>query len=235
MTSVLNDTLKSFDYYKSKLPLYLQNSYGFVEHFKIWHELMMSQVEVSDTIHELLNVFDSNYLAKIAALPDADIPEQIIEPTDIYGRSSDILDKLGSLFGITRKFSVSYYDENMQHVVANLNLNNFEFLTLLKIQIVRSHFDGSYDNLRQFYAEAGLQTFVVSDVEHPANSCFLYLALTVDSENEYSDNIKHMFRSGLLLIPSMGIQYIPAYVDLTHILLWDVNEPNVFWDEGRWA
>lgn len=38
--SILPETLHSFEYYKNKLPLWLQQTYGFLEHFKIWHNLL---------------------------------------------------------------------------------------------------------------------------------------------------------------------------------------------------
>ena len=33
--------LKSWNYYKEKIPLYIQNSYGIVEHFKILFDLLV--------------------------------------------------------------------------------------------------------------------------------------------------------------------------------------------------
>lgn len=38
--SILPEILHSFEYYKNKLPLWLQQTYGFVEHFRIWHNLL---------------------------------------------------------------------------------------------------------------------------------------------------------------------------------------------------
>ena len=38
---VLIDKLSTFKYYEEKLPLYLQNSYGFKEHFRIWFDLLI--------------------------------------------------------------------------------------------------------------------------------------------------------------------------------------------------
>lgn len=39
-TSLLPEELHSFEYYKNKLPLWLQQTYGFLEHFRIWHNLL---------------------------------------------------------------------------------------------------------------------------------------------------------------------------------------------------
>ena len=62
--TVLTEKLKSFDYYKNKLPMYLRSSDGFVSHFEIWYDLLAGQnkngvVNVCDTILNLLNIFDA--------------------------------------------------------------------------------------------------------------------------------------------------------------------------------
>ena len=59
--SVLVEKLKSFEYYKNKLPMYLQSSDGFISHFEIWYDLLIGQnnngvVNVCDTILNLLNI-----------------------------------------------------------------------------------------------------------------------------------------------------------------------------------
>ena len=61
--SFVPDKIKSYEWYYNKLPLYLKNSYGFSEHFKIWYELLISGdkngiVNVGDTLLYLFNIFD---------------------------------------------------------------------------------------------------------------------------------------------------------------------------------
>src|SRR5574344_3152197 len=85
--SILNDKLKSFDYYKSKIPLYLQNSDGFIEHFKIWYDFLVNEVESSDIFLNLLLLFDPDYLTYLSNNVE-----------DYSNNESDILDKLGAIF-----------------------------------------------------------------------------------------------------------------------------------------
>ena len=64
--SILPDKFKSFEYYVNKLPLYLRNSYGFIEHYRIWYDLMIGEnenglINVSDTILYLMDIFDDDY------------------------------------------------------------------------------------------------------------------------------------------------------------------------------
>ena len=40
---ILNDKLKDFKYYESKMPKYLKESYGFKEQFKVWHDTMVGE------------------------------------------------------------------------------------------------------------------------------------------------------------------------------------------------
>ena len=71
--SIISNKLQSFGYYVNKLPLYLQNSYGFIEHFRIWYETLTSGVVyTADEILNLLNIFDKNYLKYIDSLKHHD-------------------------------------------------------------------------------------------------------------------------------------------------------------------
>lgn len=80
-SSILPVELQSFSYYKNKLPLFLQNSHGFIEHFQIWYDFLTTQVECSDSLLYLLDIFDENYLEYIRDLPgsEAHNPQGIFE------------------------------------------------------------------------------------------------------------------------------------------------------------
>mgnify|MGYP003288801105 CR=1 FL=1 len=59
--SILPEQIREFEYYKNKLPLFLQNSYGFIEHFRIWYDLLTSDEHTGladncDIILYLLNI-----------------------------------------------------------------------------------------------------------------------------------------------------------------------------------
>ena len=59
------DKLKQWDYYYNKLPLYMRNSYGIQEHFKIFYELLLTLDENEDTICKLFDLLDANYLDNV--------------------------------------------------------------------------------------------------------------------------------------------------------------------------
>ena len=142
--SILPKKLRTFNYYYNKLPLFLRNSYGFVEHFKIWYDLTYNNdnkgiVNIGDLLLYLLNIFDKDYLETINNMEDSD-----------NGNASDILDKIGLLFGVSRKFSVNYL-EGAQTVHEELSLNNEEFLILIKCQIIKNYCNGSEIQIQDYY------------------------------------------------------------------------------------
>lgn len=212
--SILSDKLKSFEYYKKKLPLYLQNSYGFQEHFKIWHEILTNNiVDNADILLNLLMIFDDNYLTYLV--------ENNAASQD--GSSSDILDKLGSIFGVTRKFTVNY-EEAGSPVVEELNLNNNDFLILIKAQIIKNYCEGTRKQIAEYYSSVGLQMFVQTDESSPATAN-LYLVESIPGTSyEYSENVEKMFLGGMLRIESVGIKYQEASIDVSRLLTWEDEE-----------
>lgn len=220
---MLSDKLKSFVYYERKLPLYLQNSYGFLEHFRIFYDLLTSDsnssvVPTIDLLFELLNIFDRNcteshqesyernlhYLNFVNSLPDAN-----------DGNSSDVLDKIGNLFGLKRQLSVSI--NGTEHM---LNLNNKDFLMLIKCTIIKNYFDGSYSELNHYYQEVCLPVFTLTSA--PAR-CDMYLISVKDPLYKYSSNVEKMFLSGLLTVESMGIMYTYAITGAQAIAEFDFS------------
>lgn len=224
--SIVPDKLKDFDYYKQKLPLYLQNSYGFIEHFRIWYDMYVGTgeyagiIHVSDVLLNLLNIFDDDYLDYINNMPESN-----------SGTQSDILDKIGNLFGVKRQFSCTYFD-NYNYITDELILNNEEFLILIKGQIIKNYCEGTYEQIEQYYNSTGLKICITTSELSNAES-HTYLITTDDSD--YSDNIKKMFLAGMLRIESMGIKYIDIYSNFSGLLRWDSGVVNEVWDAGVWA
>lgn len=224
--SIVPDKLKDFDYYKQKLPLYLQNSYGFIEHFRIWYDMYVGTgeyagiIHVSDVLLSLLNIFDDDYLDYINNMPESN-----------SGTQSDILDKIGNLFGVKRQFSCTYFD-NYNYITDELILNNEEFLILIKGQIIKNYCEGTYEQIEQYYNSTGLKICITTSELSNAES-HTYLITTDDSD--YSDNIKKMFLAGMLRIESMGIKYIDIYSNFSGLLRWDSGVVNEVWDAGVWA
>lgn len=229
--SFVPDKIKSYEWYYNKLPLYLKNSYGFSEHFRIWYELLISGdkngiVNVGDTLLYLFNIFDKNFLQTIANFPDSGATE------GNYGTVSDFLDKLGYLFGVIRNFSVTYKNDNDENVTEDLSLNNEDFLLLIKAQIIKNYCEGTYEQIKGYYNSAGLDVFLITTED--GASAHVYLAAPPDS-SKYSLNVEKMFKSGLMRIESMGITYTEGVRVLVSFLTWDSTKTKEYWDTGVWS
>lgn len=232
--NLIPEELQSFDYYKNKLPLYLQNSYGFQEHFRIWFDLLVGTSQNDGLIGNsyillnLLNIFDPTYLEYISQLEDADVDEN-----NVYGTKSDILDKLGALFGVTRNFTVTYTDDTT--VTEDISLNNEDFLVLIKTQIIRNYCEGTSKQINEYYKSIKLQLYAKT---LSAGRAILYLVVSDgDKQYSYSENIKKMFLAGMLKIDSMGILYSYSTLDLENLLIWDGLTTWAISDDegGQWA
>lgn len=227
--SILPDTLKSFDYYLHKVPMFLRRSESFMEHFKIWFDLLNGgQTEYSgiiptaDCLLYLMNIFDDSYLSFVNSLEDND-----------SGAVSDILDKFAALFGVSRIFSVTYKNDDDEIVKEQLELNNKDLLTLIKAQIVKNYCNGSAAQIEEFYDAVGLKVFVVTTTSNA--TAFLQL-VDIRGSIEYSDNVKKMFKAGMLRIDSLGISYDDSTAELTGFLEWDAPPASAQgWGRGLWA
>ena len=228
--SIIPQELRSFDYYLRKLPLFLRQSDTFIEHFRIWFDLLNGGstaysgiVDSADCLLYLLNIFDDDYIDTVNSLVGNE-----------NGTVSDILDKLGALFGVHRVFSVTYKDDNdVIHEDEQLELNNQDFLTLIKAQIIKDYCDGTAEQIEQFYDSIGLKIYVITTDSNATAS--LYLA-EFTGVNSYSDNIKKMFQAGILRINNLGIAYKDLTKELTGSLIWDAPAAaKQGWGKGLWA
>jgi len=248
--NLLPDKLLSFDYYKSKLPLYLQNSYGFVEHFRIWSELLSSRsiycseetfssnnllcadgssvTYVITVLFSILNIFDLNcQISHLSAYEANEHYLQLLnglEDSD-SGSASDVLDKIGSLFGLQRKFSLVVSGSTIE-----FDLDNRDFLLLIKCTIVKNYFDGSYSQVMKYYNAVGLPVFVLTN--DLSARCDMYLIVVDDSIYSLSEDVKNMFLAGILTIESVGIQYSYSILGVDSLAIFDsINAANC-WDSG---
>lgn len=212
-------TIREFRYYERKLPLYLRNDDCFIEHFRLWYELLMGEGDdeqgitvnefkgvspTSDLLLHLLNIYDSNFLDTISQLKD-------------YNDNCDILDMLGNLFGLRRTFSLEYYETatSTEKTAATVSLNDKEFLTLIKAQIIRNYCDGTYEQVMQYYNDAGLQILPVNNSAYAA-SVDAYL----NESEDVTQNISMLFKAGYLTIEHLGIHYTYTISKINNILVW---------------
>lgn len=212
---ILPEKLQDWNYYVNKLPLYLQNSEGFLSHFRIWYDLLVGSGEqngVLGSCEEILNninVFAEDYVP-----------------------NSDMLDKLGNIFGLSRNVKATYND-NGTTKTEYLTLDDHDFLLLIKAQIIKDYFDGSYVQAKEYYENAGL--YIVTKNDDSPATLRVYLNDIPNSDYTYSDNVRKMFLSGMLSIKSMGIMYNYSIQDLNVLLIWDGTNLTYGWDGGQWA
>lgn len=221
--SLLPDVLKSFDYYKNKLPMYLQQSNGFITHFKIWFDLLVGDNNQglsynADLLLNLLNIFDATYLEDCS---------KVITDVQVNGNKFDLLDKLGSLFRVYRNTQISYYYNNIKYNEI-VSLNNSEYLTLIRCQIIKNYCEGTFEQINKYYESTGLEMYVQTSIETATANMYL-----VHETTKELDNISKLFLAGLLRINSMGITYRESLLDISRLLRWDTATNG--WDEGEWT
>lgn len=214
---MLIDKLKKWEYYKTKLPLYMQNSYGILEHFRMIFDFLLEFDLEEDNVIYAFNIFDEGYLNFINSLDDSTTKDK-----------SDILDKIGALYGVTRTFDVTY-EENNQQVTSALHLTNSEFLKLIKARIIQNNYTGTYEESRNFYDNIGLPIYLFQ------SNCSAEVNVYLDSSVPSTGNEQKMFLANLFTIKSMGITYNTQIIDVIHLLIWDSASEDRYWDVGRWA
>lgn len=234
MEHLLPKELRTFRYYERKLPLYLRNDECFIEHFKLWYEICMGNgvdvhidefcgVEPSaDLILYLLDIYNKDFLETIQSLKN-------------YAGKTDLIDDLGMLFGLNRQFSFGYREQitDPDLTYVQVDLTDAEYLLLIKAQIIRNYCDGTYEQARQYYSDAGLDILPLNNDSYNA-AVVAYL----NESDDLTETTKKMFKGGLLTIEHVGITYQYVVTDLLNILMWNdaasTTGKNV-WDQGRWA
>lgn len=207
--SILIDKLKDFNYYVKKCPMYLQNDENFLEHFRIFYDILINEVEASDTLLSLINIFDPEYESKFI---NGEIP-----------LASDMLEKLGNLFNLSHNFSVNY--DGTEH---QLQLTDREFLILIKAHVIKNYSDGSYEQMKKLYLSLGWKVVFMSDVSGSVRVVYITFG---DVDDELSTNLEHCWKAGLLTIQAMGINYSYSINEYQGIGAWD----STLWDGGLWS
>lgn len=168
-------------------------------------------VPVLDEVLTLLSINDDTYLMELKSLYES------------LSDTSEILDMLGSIFGLRRNLTVTYLDNGVS-VTEELNLDDNDFLTYIKCQIIKNNFDGSYKQFKAYYELAGLTIGVMTkntvSQSIPAAHADLYLINIAGSSRQISSELRKLFLSGNLTLSSAGIEYSYNDVDLSSILVW---------------
>lgn len=247
---MLPKQLQSFSYYKNKLPLYLQNSKSFQEHFRIWYDLLAGHsndnaevgdskfngvLQTEETLLSLLNLFDTKWVGESFVDSYYEYLTSLSESSDTDDKRSDILDKLGALFGIRRQFSISYSYLGQTHNNVQMSLNDKDFLMYIRVQIIKNNFDGSFEQLQEYYQKCGLPIVIVTSKEEQATAnAYLISTEIIDISNQ--TDIQKLFFAKELLVPSMGIQYTLTAIVIDNMLIWDRSVDSTYkgWDYSAW-
>lgn len=226
--------IQTFEYYKNHIPLFLRNSYGYIEHFRIWFDILMGEggvVPTFDHVLRMLDVFAPDYLDRLAEM-------------DPSGQESDILDKIAALFDVNRYVHVDYVDSGTEYH-EDLTLTNDELLMLIKGQIIKNYCQGDRATIDWYYNNIGVKVLSVTlDDPYDTPTCNLYLI--EDPNDPYSANVKKLFltvnystsenlQNGMLNIYQLGVKYTGDVISLSsNTLKWDSNDANEIWDVGAW-
>lgn len=230
--SILPEELQSFKYYENLTPMYLKDVDGFLDQIQIWFDVFMKKGFESVCSNNNFcgdNIIGRNSNSAVYVI------DKIFNCLDIFNKfsnlnsvaSSDLLDKLASLFGVKRRFSVIINDVRKQ-----LQLNDKEQLILIKCQIIKNFFEGSYEHLIKCFNLIDLPILPLTKQNSQAH-CEMYMLLK--SEDEVSENIKDMFLAGLLSIESMGIYYSYAIQIAENIAIFDKLLENASFDIGQFV
>lgn len=216
---MLINKLKDWNYYYNKLPLYVRNSYGIDEHFKILYEFLITLDTDEEDICSCFNLLQKNYETNI-----------ISKYADLDGYDFTFLDMIGSIYGINRAINVSYIDANNNTVNKQILLTNKEFYTYIKTRIIQNNYDGSYIQAIKYYNSIGLNVQMFFDSTEPAK-CNIYLDKSLSAASE---NIQSLFLAGLLTLRSVGITYNEKITSFNNIGIWNGSDNHGLWDVATW-
>lgn len=216
---MLINKLKDWNYYYNKLPLYVRNSYGIDEHFKILYEFLLKLDADEEDICSCFNLLQKNYETNI-----------ISKYADLDGYDFTFLDMIGSIYGINRAINVSYIDANNNTVNKQILLTNKEFYIYIKTRIIQNNYDGSYIQAIKYYNSIGLNVQMFFDSTEPAK-CNIYLDKSLSSTSE---NIQSLFLAGLLTLKSVGITYNEMITSFDNNGIWNGSNNHGLWDVATW-
>lgn len=188
MDSLIDLEIKEFNYYQKKVPLFYQNSYGFLDMLRSMFNPLRQGIKVMEDLLYGRYIFDNDYSEWINMLEGSE-----------EGTVSSILDHFAEYYGLSRILAVNGEE---------LTLTNDELLLLIRAQVIKNNFDGTAKQARQFYSRAlsGYNSEIVVATTGSAKAkAYLRIGSLVDKP--ITDNIKKLFLGGYLTIESVGIQY----------------------------
>lgn len=196
---MIRQDLLEFQYYLNRLSIFMKESYGMQEQFEIFYQQLKQVNDNFDYMFNQLDVFNTE---------GRELPDEWI---------SELIDKIGLIFNCYRKFTIVLSDGSYEEI----ELDDYDFITYIKCQIVKQNFKGSREELANIYTtyEDGQITsnglikdlifvYVLYQTFTPTlllNSiqCNIYWS----NYSQFSENLQKLFDGGYLTIESMGILY----------------------------
>lgn len=195
---MIRKDLLEFKYYLDRLSMFMNESYGIQEQVEIFYQQLKTIDENFDYLLEKLDIFNISEEEYKEDLP------------------SEILDKIGAIFGCYRKFTILLNGDYEE-----IELNDEDFLIYIKCQIVKQNFQGTREELTGIYTtyeDTKLTENAILDL------IFVYVLHQVPEGNppilnsvqcniywtnytQYSENLRKLFLAGYLTIESVGILY----------------------------
>lgn len=131
---MLNDKLKSKQYYLDKLTMFLKNSYGIQEQVNVLWELL---TDIDTSVNDVFTALSMSEIENI----------------------DDTLNKLAELVGTKRQLDVSYNVDGVK-TYFTLTLNNAELLRAIKTRILQNNYTGTFEEFANNYQRMGLEVLV---------------------------------------------------------------------------
>jgi len=224
---MISKELKEWKYYYDKFPLYFKNDENIIEHFKPLYDLLVTNDSLYEKVFEYLDIFNADsslYNEDSGAL---DVLRML---GAIYGVSDDILFD----FTLTIENGQVVYDDTQQ---ANIHLSPEAFLILVKAQIFNNNYNGTYEDMNNFYESIIIRNFAPLHMINGANAGDAILYINVDPDESELD-IYYLLYAGLLTIKSLGISYEYRVGNTANYMYWGTGnefKDNFKWDTGAWA
>lgn len=216
---LLSEKVLKDQWYFDQLTLLLRKSYGIKEQIHLYMDVVRLFNDKELELFNLLGKYDEEtglWLADIDKINSTDIGAD--EPNSGLN-VSDLLDKLGAIFGVQRR----YLDVNGSN--NDFDLNNMLMYCLIYARVVRNNYDGTYKMANDAYqklkdvSDGVIEVSLIPDASAPLTASF-YLnsdAFYLDPETKSGfklgwnqkqiEYLQKLFLRGYFDIKSTGVKY----------------------------
>lgn len=191
INKLLPEKLSSYDWYIDQLTLMLKNDSGVTGQIKYYIDILKKLEEEGLKILNNIDIFNINRY-----------------------QYDDLLDKLASIFGCSRKYYLS--DEILE-------LSNDELILNILITIIRNNFDGTTKTLRESYEKVSkaiegsmgisINVSCFIDNENEATAYIIFNYLVKNSDSDVAKHLVKLIEGGIFNINSVGINYKISAID----------------------